>query len=663
MKRIFYLFFLLLLLISISAQKKVTFESLYSFENVGNLKLSPKNNLLAYTLSKTNIETGGFSGALWIMNFDGSNKKMIKEGAFNPNWISNGDNLIFTASENNKMQIFSYDVKTEKIKALTDLEAGISNYAWSPLNNAVLIRANVYRDKITEEESKNKKHTGLLYDKLLIRPGSSWDNGMISNLFYYNLETKEYKNVTPGQYNAPTSHLGGNDVEFSPNGKQFVYTMNQDINRAYSTNNDIFISSIDGSKVEKLTDNQSSDINPTFSPNGKFLAYTEMDSAKYEADLKDLIILDLSTKTRKNLTKSFDYSIDRITWSKNSDAVFIQVKEKGFDSIYKIDIKTGKFTNIIKNVAINNVNISTKEDLIYCIKSSVDRPAEIFSYNIMKKEFNKLTNYTDEFVNTHKIPKTEVIWYKGAYDDSVMCFLTYPANFDKNKKYPLIYLFHGGPEATFDGSWSAYVANSNYIASRDYFVIKPNIHGSTSYGEKFHKAILNNWGIVDLEDVLKSIEFLKQNYPSIDTERIGASGRSYGGFLVNWLNAKTNKFKCFVSVAGIFDMLAFYYSTDELWFPEVEFGGTMFDRRNEYIRTSPVTYVNDMKTPTLVSCGGRDFRVDESQSIGMFTALQRKGIDSKFLYFPDEPHYYRRVNNWKYFYEQQFEWFDKYLKK
>lgn len=671
MKRIFsFIVFLFLVTSFIFSQQKVTFESVYSFENPGSVKISPDGKLLLYSVSKSDIEKRTYSSSLFLMNTDGTGKKLVKENANSANWIEGGKKIIFLAPGEDGMQIYSYEVKSGSVEKITDMKDGVDSYVWSPLNNAILITKNVYRENNSFEylekknaEKKNKKHTGMLYDELLFRPYSRWDNGTVSHIYYYDFATKQLKDITPGKFDAPASHLGGNeDITFSPDGKKIAYTSNTDPVKAISTNNDIFLVNTDGSNTERITEKKGNDNYPVFSPDGKYIVYAEMDSIGYESDQKDLIFYNINSKEKKNLTAVFDYSVDDIIWTSDSKNVYITCKEKGFDALYKINISKGDIKNIVKGHCFGNVSISNDEKYFYCTKSQPDRPAEIYSYNINKKEFKQLTSLTDSFVKNYNIPKTEVFWYKGAYGDSVMAFITYPVNYDASKKYPLVFLFHGGPEGDWDGSWSNYGGNVNVIASDGYFVIKPNIHGAASYGAKFKEAILKHWGKVDQEDVFKCIEYVKEKYPAVNTDKIGASGRSYGGFLVNWLNGQTDKFSCFVSVDGIFDHVMEYYSTDELWFPEMEFGGTPMTNREEFIRASPGTYAHNFKTPTLVAHGGRDYRVDLSQGIAMFTALKRKGIDTRFLYFPEEGHYFFNPQNWKYFYQLQSEWFEKYLK-
>ena len=675
MKTFFSMAFLFIFLsgsMHAEAQRQpLTFESLYSFATPKDLDLSADGRLLVYTVTRSDVATNSGSSAVWMMSSDGKNKRLIREGAYSPRWIPGSKKIVFLAEADGFDQLHRYDPASGKLEKLTTIPEGISDYVWSPNGQGVLLSRSVYPEDNSPEyfvrqqaAKKEKKHGGLVFEKLLFRPYNHLDDGTVKHVFYYQFASGRLTDLTPGPYHAPTSHLGGSrDLAFSPDGRTVAYTTNTDPVKAVSTNNDIFLVNIDGSSNRRVTEGRGCDVDPVFSPDGRYLAYSEMARPGYEADQKKLILLDLKSGRRTNLTRDLDLSVDDIIWSRRSAALFITCKEKGFNALYKINLKTGRSTCLVSNRIFSNVALTANEKSFYCITSTTNRPAEIARFDLVEKSFTMLTGLADDFVETYALPGcSEVFWYTGAYGDDVQVFLTKPVPFDPAKKYPLVFLLHGGPEGNWNGSWSNYGGNANLFAAQGYVVVKPNIHGATSFGAKFKEAILNQWGRVDQEDVMKCLDYLIARYPFIDGDKIGASGRSYGGYLVNWLNGQTDRFTCFVSVDGIFDQLMSYYSADELWFPEMEFGGTPMTNREEYMRSSPSTFAQNFKTPTLIFHGGRDYRVDLSQGIAMFTALQRLGVPSKFVYFPDEGHYYYRLQNWKFVYEQQFAWLARFLK-
>jgi len=501
-----------------------------------------------------------------------------------------------------------------------------------------------------------------LYNTLLYRPYSHWDDNTISHIFFYSFKDQSVTDITPGKNNAPTSHLGGNDVQFSADGKTIAFTMNTDPIKAISTNNDVFTVNINGKKRKQITTGKGNDANPRFSPDGKYLLYLEMASAQYEADQKDIILINLKSGERKNLTAKLDRTLRSVSWSTNSKYIYFSYGDSGYRILNKINVKTSKISKLLDGVVFYGAKIDSRENNAYMIKSDTDKPGEVFSYNIKKKSFKQLTNYSFEFVKKYSLGTTKVFWYKGGDGDQIQGFLTFPPNFDKTKKYPLIMIFHGGPEGAWNNAYSNYGGNVHLISTQGYIVAKINPHGSNSYGLAFQRRLLGDWGGIDVEDVLKGLDYLIKTYPAIDESRVAGMGRSYGGFLVNMLNGKTDRFKCFISVDGIFEHVMSYYTTDELWFPESEFKGTPETNPEIYKRSSPSTYVKKFKTPALIIHGGRDYRVDASQGFSMYTALVRKGIPAQLLFFPDEPHYFRKLETWRYNYEIRFKWLKRWLK-
>jgi len=650
--------------------KTITFESLSTFPSPQAIELSPDGRQLLYSTYQIDSVTGSYTGGYHLMSTEGKKSRLLPQGIQSARWMPDSRTVTYISYQNGEGQLFKMDLISDQSDQLSHVPGGISDYLCLPDGSGILYTASVFAaDQTPEyaatmaEEKKQRKHSGKTYDHLLMRPYSRWDDGKVSHIFLYRFDSKEILDLTPGPYEAPTSHLGGQqDLAISPDGRTVAYTCNTDEVQAVSTNNDIFLVDLNGQNHRRLTQGKGNDAYPVFSPDGRYLAYTEMATPGYESEQKDLIVVDLKNDHHRNLTSDLDLPVGDIVWSKDCDALIISCKEKGYDALYRIRISDGQTSCLVRDRIFSNLVMTIDEKAFFCTTSSLDRPAEIARFDLRKQKFTVFTHLADEFVKTYALGKSEVVWFKGGNGDQVMAFVTLPPNFDAKQKYPLLFLIHGGPEGDWDGGWSNYVGNVHHYASARYIVVKVNLHAATSYGRKFHEAILNNWGIVDQADMDGCIDYLCSARPCIDQKRIGAIGRSYGGFLVNWLNGNSDRFSCFVSIDGLFDQLMFYYSTDELWFPEKEFGGTPYQNRAEYLRASPSTYVHHFKTPTLVLHGGHDFRVDLSQGIGMYTALKRQGVDSRLIVFPEEGHYYRSQHNWKYAYDEIFAWLEKYLK-
>lgn len=654
-------------------KKPVTFDSLYSFANVGDLQLSPDGKFLTFVSRESDAGTGRSTSTIWLMNLEDNKMEKISHNihsAWHPRWVD-GENIAFLAPiKGQGVQVNVFYTVNGDINQITHYPLGVRDFVWSPTGEGLAFVSPVYPENNSLEyylkrknREKQVEHSGKLYDKLLFRPYNHWDDGTVNHVFYYHFKDKTITDITPGKHNAPASFLGGSqDIAFSPDGKTAAFTMNTDPVQATSTNNDVFTVNLDGENRERISISKGCDVDPRFSPDGKFMFYLEMARAGYEADQQDIILIHLESDKRRNLTREFDRTLREVKWSPDSKYIYFTCGDKGYRSFYQIETLTGKIVKLLGDVFFSGAQIDPKREYIYMIKTEFDRPGEIFKYHIKRKRFMQLTRFSDEFVKTYQLSKSEVFWYTGANNDPVQGFINFPPGYDKTKKYPMIMLFHGGPEGAWGANYSSYGGNPHLVAAQGYIVTKINIHGANTYGLAFQEAILGNWGTVDVEDVLKGLDYLIKTYPAIDGDRVGAMGRSYGGFLVNMLNGKTDRFKCFVSVDGIFDQFMNYYATDELWFPISEFKGTPETSYEIYKRSSPMTYSKNFKTPTLVIHGGRDYRVDPAQGVAMFTALQSKGIPSQYLFFPDEPHYYRKISTWRYVYKTRFQWFKKWLK-
>ncbi len=661
-----------------SEKAPITFDALYSFETVSGVQLSPDGKWILFTTRKSIPEENKSISTIRMMDTGGNNGRAVfpkGKPAWSPRWIEGGKKIAYLAPAPGGSQVFTYRLPDGKTEQVTSCPTGVRQFTWSPTGEGVAFSAAVYPGDNSfdyylkrKAQEKEKKHSGLLYEKLLFRPYSRWDDGVISHVFYKDFKNGKLTALTPGDFDAPASHLGGSgDIQISPDGKTVAFTMNTDPVKTLSTNNDVFLVGIDGKNRVRVSTGKGCDVSPRFSPDGNYLLYTQMARPGYEADQKDIIMVPLKegkpAGPGTNLTGDFDRSVSQLDWAPGSKVIYFTCSDKGYTSFYRVRVPSGKREKILGDVYFSSVRVDAGGKYIYLLKSTPERPSEIFRYDTGKKSFLQLTHFSDAFVASHHMAKTEVFWYKGANDDPVMGFISFPPGYDPAKKYPAVFLFHGGPEGDWRGSYGNYGGNVHLFAANGYISVKLNIHGASSYGIKFQEAILGNWGSVDVEDVLKGLDYVLATYPAVDGGRVAGKGRSYGGYLVNMLNGKTDRFKCFVSVDGIFDQVMSYYTTDELWFMASEFLGSPLESPEVYRRSSPMTYAKNFKTPTLVLHGGRDYRVDLSQGIAMYQVLKVKGVPAQLLVFPDEPHYFRKAQTWKYAYEVQFKWLARWLKE
>jgi len=535
------------------------------------------------------------------------------------------------------------------------------------------------------------------------------------------------RDLTPGDYDSPVFSLGGqDDYAFSPDGQEICYASNHDKNPAASTNNDLWIVPVGVgagdspaqvlAKTKNITaDNPASDSTPLYSPDGRYIAYRAQQRPGYESDRFRLMLYDRKTGEKKNLTEalgprspgSFALTGDpwagTFTWTPNSRSVLFVAEESGKASIWQVDAEVPEinFANIAAlpplasgphelglPAAIGGTITAARGDLypippghggydddlavtpdgkrVVFTRMSAYAPTEIYTRVIAEEKWPpvalQLTHLNDEVLSHIQMSGLNFFLFKGANNDRVQGFLIKPPNFDASEKYPVKFLIHGGPQGAWGDDWS-YRWNPELFAANGYVVIMINFHGSTGYGQKFIDAINGDWGGAPFEDLMKGLDYAENTYPFVDKDRECALGASYGGYMANWILGHTDRFKCIVSHDGMFNAESAWGTTEELWFNDWEFKGTPYDNRAMYEKWSPHQYAKNFKTPTLVIHGQRDYRLDVSEGLQLFTTLQMEGVPSKMLYFPDEGHWVLKPQNSQLWYKTVNDWVDQWTKK
>jgi dipeptidyl aminopeptidase/acylaminoacyl peptidase len=532
----------------------------------------------------------------------------------------------------------------------------------------------------------------MIFTNLLYRHWNAYKNGMRSHIFvmpapaadedwnaphddpklrrYWNLSF--YRDLTPGDYDAPVFSLGGQDnYAFSPDGQEICYTSNHDKVEATSTNNDLWLVSVNGGAAKNITaDNPASDSTPLYSPDGKYIAYRAQQRPGYEADRFRLMLYDRKTGTRKNLTEDFDSWVGTFTWSPDSSRVYFNTEDKGRASVFSLLIATGKRVEVPLFMATaDDLQVAPDGLSLYFTNNSVKEPNAIYASLLCPNGCGdpppppgKLSHLNDSILSQVAMSDLEPFFFGGAGGDSVEGFLVKPPNFDANKKYPVKFLIHGGPQGAWGDDWS-YRWNPELFAANGYVVIMINFHGSTGYGQKFIDEINGDWGGAPFLDLMMGIDYAEKRYPFIDKDRECALGASYGGYMANWILGHTDRFKCIVSHDGMFNSESAWGTTEELWFNEWEFKGTPYTNRALYEKWSPHLAAPNFKTPTLVVHSQLDYRLDVSEGLQLFTTLQREGVPSKMLYFPDEGHWVLKPQNSQLWYKTVNDWVDQWTKK
>jgi len=568
--------------------------------------------------------------------------------------------------------------------------------------------------------AENSNVKALIFDHLLYRHWNAYKEGKRTHIFVIPADMpavisqpgpgsdwhEAARDLTPGDYDAPVFSLGGqDDYAFSPDGQEICYTSNHDKNPAASTNNDLWIVPVGGGIAKNITaDNSASDSSPLYSPDGRYIAYRAQQRPGYESDRFRLMLYDRKTGEKRNLTENWDHWVGSFGWAGRHE-IDLTAEDEGQSPIYYVfpeicpngcypvkvldgfndDIAAGEYTQ----TQVETTHLS--ERLVFS-RMSLQAPSEIFAvepgtYVVgldkvraalvgeSKEPFPKesmgrprqLTHFNDAALSQVAMSPLESFWFTGAHGDKVQGFLVKPPNFDASKKYPVKFLIHGGPQGAWGDDWSyrwnpELFASPTSSTSSGYVVIMINFHGSTGYGQKFIDAINGDWGGAPFEDLMKGLDYAEQHYGFIDKARECALGASYGGYMANWILGHTDRFKCIVSHDGMFNAESAWGTTEELWFNNWEFKGTPYDNRASYEKWSPHQYAKNFKTPTLVIHGQRDYRLDVSEGLQLFTTLQLKGVPSKMLYFPDEGHWVQKPQNAKLWYETVNAWVDQWTK-
>src|SRR6201987_3419389 len=625
-----------------------------------------------------------------------------------PRWSPDGKHFAFISTKEGGSQVWiaDFDSATGKVTGvhrLTNIKTDAGGELWSPDGKNILFTSDVYPEcdgeaaaELTCNAKKLKavedsKVKALIFDRLLYRHWNVYKAGKRSHIFAIQVPltfptSGNYngplmplpRDLTPGDYDAPVFSLGGQDnYAFSPDGQEVCYTSNHDKGEAISTNNDLWIVPVTGGPAKNITaDNPASDSTPLYSPDGKYIAYRAQQRPGYESDRFRLMLYDRKTGEKKNLTEGFDQWVGTIAWAPDSHRLFFNAEKEGDARIYRV-VTDGKQPIEIARGFFDDL-VVTKDAALLFTRMSLAGPSEIVAPPVFVEcgdancevdlKLNQLTHLNDSLLSQISMATIEPFWFTGAYNDKVQGFLVKPPNFDPTKKYPVKFLIHGGPQGAWGDDWS-YRWNPELFASPTsstpggFVVIMINFHGSTGYGQKSIDAINGDWGGAPFEDLMKGLDYAEKTYPFIDKDRECALGASYGGYAINWILGHTDRFKCLVSHDVMFNTESAYGTTEELWFNEWEFKGTPWTNREMYRKWSPHLFARNFKTPTLVIHGQGDYRPDVSEGFQLFTTLQRRGVPSKMLYFPDEGHWVLKPQNSQLWYKTVNDWVDQWTKK
>ncbi|OJV78747.1 MAG: peptidase S9 [Bacteroidia bacterium 44-10] len=653
----------------------MTPEVLYSFGRVGNVEVSPDKSHILYQVTYVSIPQNKTNSELFIMKSDGSDKKQLtitNTQESNPQWIADGKKIAFLSNETGSSQIWTINPDGGGMKQISNVEGGVDGFKYSPDGKKVLF----FRSVKTAETAADKypdlpNASGRIVDDLMYKHWDTWVEN-IPHPFVADLSGNKLtsiKDLLEGEpYEAPMLPFGGMEqLAWSPDSKTIAYTSRKKTGKEYavSTNSDIYFYDIETGQTKNMTEGMMGyDVNPQFSPDGKYLAWQSMERDGYEADKNRLFVMDLRTGEKTYITEQFDYNTDDFVWNSDNHTIYAVVPVKGTTQLHSVDIVTKEIVPITQgkfdytSVALGNGKLIAK-------RQSLSQPTEIYSVDIASGEAAEISFENKDILDQLRMGEVEERWIATTDGKEMLTWVVYPPDFDPKKSYPALLYCQGGPQSMVSQFWS-YRWNLQMMAANGYIVVAPNRRGLPGFGQEWLEQISGDYGGQNMKDYLAAIDAVAKE-PYVDENRLGCTGASYGGFSVYWLAGNhQGRFKAFLSHAGIFNLEAQYLETEEMFFANWDMGGPFWDKSNAIAQktyaTSPHKFVNKWDTPIMISHGEHDYRILASQGMMAFNAAQLRGIPSRMLIFPDENHWISKPQNGVLFQREFFRWFDEWLK-
>ncbi|WP_397589748.1 prolyl oligopeptidase family serine peptidase [Sphingorhabdus sp.] len=661
-----------------AAARPMTETDLVMMKRLSAVAASPDGMMVAYQLRETDLEANKGKTDLYMLKLGatGAQPAMFAsrpdKNEHDPAFAPDGKSIFYISNESGSDQIWRYDIASATATQASNFKTDVSGFKISPDGLKFAIWGDIARDCMEfgcakdGDTSKPGPGTGREYDQLMTRHWDQWETpGNYSRVFTVVLRADgklgTLSTAMDGDLvgDAPSKPFGGGDeISWSADSSAVLFALRHaDANEAKSTNLDIYRSALQNpTPVNLSADNAGMDTTPAASPDGKWLAWTSMARATYEADRLVIKLMDLKSGKITALTDTWDRSIASLAWAANSKSLLVTAQDVLETPLYRVDLK-GKVTRLTERGSIAEAVPLKNGGVVYAI-NSINGPSDLVHMDA-KGRTKRLTSVNADMLSTLDPVDYQKFDFTGANGDQVYGQIIKSQG--ATGKLPVLLLVHGGPQGTLNNSWS-YRWNPAVMASQGYAVVSIDFHGSTGYGQKFTDSIHKNWGGWPLEDLQKGMEAVGQIDTQLDTNNACALGGSYGGYMMNWISGNwPDRFKCLVNHAGIFDLRAMAYETEELWFDKWDNGGP-WTTRSDAEKWNPVNHVAKWKTPTLVIHGERDYRIPYSQSLAAFTALQQQGVESKLLVFPDENHWVLKPKNSIQWHQTIFDWAGKHLK-
>jgi dipeptidyl aminopeptidase/acylaminoacyl peptidase len=649
-------------------------EDLQRLSRVRSPHISPDEKWVAFTVTRSDVEKNRSVTNIWRIPAAGGDAQQMTFAEVGTNgderWSPDGNYLYFISNRvDNKPQIFRLPANGGEAKQLTKFPIGVDAYVLSPDGKTIAITASVFpsctdmacNEKMAKARTDNPVKARVITE-IPFRRWDTWVDGMRNHIFLFPAEGGAAKDVTPGDIDSPIwTEEGTEEVAFSPDSSEICFSRYVE-NEALTGNSDLFVMPASGGTPKAITTNKSTDSTPLYSPDGRYIAYSASLRPMLESDLARLFLYDRMTGEHKNIFEATDRSVSSYVWAPDSKSLYVTFEDRGQQPLARLDIDTLKVTQLNPAATSGEADVSRDGTFLVFTKTDLSHPAEVFRLNTgaATTAAAPLTHMNAAGLQDIEFGEASSFTFRGWKGENVDAWQVKPPGFDANKKYPLLLLMHGGPENSW-GNLFHYRWNAQLFAAAGYVVIMPNFHGSSGFGLKFMDAIKGQWGGAPYEDQMKAVD-TALTWSYVDPTRLAAAGASYGGYMANWMEGHTDRFRTIVSHDGLYDLVSSLYSSDFLVGSPQEFKGTAWENQEALLSQAPSTFAKNFKTPMLIIHGEHDYRVDLSQGLAMFQVLQGKHVPSKLLVFEEENHWVLKPGDSIFWYHNVLDWLNEWIK-
>ena len=657
---------------------RMTPEALWAMGRIGGMNVSPDGKRVVYTVAYYSVPENKSNREVFVMNADGSDNKQITKTGFAENeavWIKGGTKIAFLCNESGSSQLWEMNPDGTDRKRLSDYDKDIEGFAFSPDEKKVLFISQVKTVNSTADKYPDlDKATGVIITDLMYKHWDEWVT-TVPHPFVADFDGESISNpvdVMEGElFESPMQPFGGiEQLAWNTTSDKIAYTSRKKTGKEYaiSTNSDIYVYDLNTKQTTNITEeNKGYDTNPTYSPDGKSIAWLSMERDGYEADQNRLMVMNLETGEKTFVSKDFDSNVDSYCWSADCERIYFTGVWHGESQVYQIDLANGNKITPLTEGMYDYASVALLGDKLIAQRHSMSMGDEIYSIDLTGDHtVTQLTFENKHIYDQLTMGKVEERWMKTTDGKQMLTWVIYPPQFDPNKKYPTLLFCEGGPQSPVSQFWS-YRWNFQIMAANDYIIVAPNRRGLPGFGLEWNEAVSGDYGGQCMKDYFTAIDEVAKE-PYVNKDRLGCVGASFGGFSVYWLAGHHDKrFKAFIAHDGIFNMEMQYLETEEMWFANWDMGGAYWEKQNATAQrtfaNSPHKFVDKWDTPILCIHGEKDYRILANQGMAAFNAAVLRGVPAELLIYPDENHWVLKPQNGVLWQRTFFEWLDMWLKK